>query len=522
MVSISAVSALQTAKPQPAAPSSSSSGGFADALAASSDQQATSPVRAVPDAQGAESVDGRQKIAVDGKDLPDKDDGDQKDDDARDQNDASGTVADPTIIDLSWVSPQALPPAPPPPPVTTVSGGGFSVAFTSGTALPLPVGAEPSAIAQAGTDADGADASKLAPGKAIADLATQGKVGDTPASAPAAASSQKPADSSDPIDALAAALRDRLSSGSTSAAPPSASAANQATPAANPATASTAANPAAAAGIVAPAIVAQAAAAPTATNTAPPGSEGDESSTTAAATSAVAAQATTNGAAQGIAARRGDARAQRVGGVATPASAQADAPARSAIGVVQPAARAFADSIAAAQVPSRRLLRDLADSDQNGGIGSLTGLSTSGSDAIRAPVSSPVIDTGNSKWLEQTIDHIEALRDAANAQDTRIRLVPDALGKVAIALTRDGDTLHVRFSAEQPETRQLLTDAQPKLAEIAAQRGIRIGQSTVDSGQGGGQQRQPETARQPIANRLAVNTTPEPTDDSADQDGWIA
>lgn len=521
MVSISAVSALQTVKPQSAAPSSSSSGGFADALAASSDQQATSPVKAVPDAQGAESVDGRQKIAVDGKDLPDKGDGDQKDDDAKDQNDASGTVTDPTLIDLSWITPQALPPAPPPPPVAAVSGGGFNVAFTSGAALPLLVSAEQSAIAQTGADADDVEAGKLTPGKAIADPVAQGKAGDTPTSATADASSQKPADSSDPIDALAAALRDRLSGGTAGAAPPSANAANQATPTAGPVTASTATNQATTAAIVAPAIVAQAATS-TDTKTSPPGSEGDDASGTTAVASSVAAQATANNIGQGISARRADARAQRAGGVATLASAQADAPARSAVGLVQPAARAFADSIAAAQAPSRRLSRDLVDIDQNGGIASLTGFSASGSDAIRAPVSSPVVDTTNSKWLEQTIDHIETLRDAANAQDTRIRLVPDALGKVDIALTRDGDTLHVRFSAEQPETRQLLADAQPKLAEIAAQRGIRIGQSTVDSGQGGGQQRQPETARQPIANRLAVNTTPEPTDDSADQDGWIA
>ena len=62
------------------------------------------------------------------------------------------------------------------------------------------------------------------------------------------------------------------------------------------------------------------------------------------------------------------------------------------------------------------------------------------------------------------IAHIETLRDNADAGDTRIRLIPDALGTIDVAVKRDHDTLHVQFTAEQATTRTLIQDAQPRLA----------------------------------------------------------
>jgi flagellar hook-length control protein FliK len=96
------------------------------------------------------------------------------------------------------------------------------------------------------------------------------------------------------------------------------------------------------------------------------------------------------------------------------------------------------------------------------------------------------------------IAHIEQLRDAANAVDTRIRLIPDALGTIDVAVSRDGDTLNVRFTADQATTRTLLHDAQPRLAAIAEERGLRLGQTAVDAGTAGStpqQQRQPQQPR---------------------------
>ncbi len=107
------------------------------------------------------------------------------------------------------------------------------------------------------------------------------------------------------------------------------------------------------------------------------------------------------------------------------------------------------------------------------------------------------LDLTRDSGLQRMIDRIETLRDAVGdatgdgagdgtgASDTRIRLVPDALGSVDIAVRREGDRVHVRFTAEQEATRALIAEAQPRLTELAAARGVRIGETSV--GTGGGQ-----------------------------------
>ncbi len=90
--------------------------------------------------------------------------------------------------------------------------------------------------------------------------------------------------------------------------------------------------------------------------------------------------------------------------------------------------------------------------------------------------------------LQGVIDRIEILRDTAtdgaNARDTRIRLVPDALGSVDIAVRKDGDVVHVHFTAENRTSAVLLADAQPRLAELAEARGVKLGQASVSTGDG--------------------------------------
>ncbi len=97
------------------------------------------------------------------------------------------------------------------------------------------------------------------------------------------------------------------------------------------------------------------------------------------------------------------------------------------------------------------------------------------------------------------IDRIELLRDDVNARDTRIRLMPDALGNIDLSVRKDGDAVHVHFTAENQATRTLLTEAQPRLAELAEARGVKLGGATVDAGTGGGANHQPrfEPARAP-------------------------
>jgi flagellar hook-length control protein FliK len=118
------------------------------------------------------------------------------------------------------------------------------------------------------------------------------------------------------------------------------------------------------------------------------------------------------------------------------------------------------------------------------------------------------LDMGRQDWPQKMIDRIEALRDDANANDTSIRLKPDALGRIDVSLRTHADgAVTVRFTAEQPTTRALLADAAPQLNAAAEARGIRLTGTSVDlsgSGMTGGDRPGPEAdRRKDSGNRLA-------------------
>ncbi|MDT8760661.1 flagellar hook-length control protein FliK [Sphingomonas psychrotolerans] len=104
------------------------------------------------------------------------------------------------------------------------------------------------------------------------------------------------------------------------------------------------------------------------------------------------------------------------------------------------------------------------------------------------PVSAPAgaqqgaLDTRRQEWVGKMVEHIEALRDAAPVRETRLSLAPEALGKVEIAIRHEGERVHVHFATETPAARQLIADAQPRLAELAEARGLKLGQTSFESG----------------------------------------
>jgi len=121
--------------------------------------------------------------------------------------------------------------------------------------------------------------------------------------------------------------------------------------------------------------------------------------------------------------------------------------------------------------------------------------------AATGDVQQAPLDTRRGDFPHQMIDRIEQLRDDANANDTRIRLVPDALGQIDVTMRREGDAVHVHFAAEQAATRSLLEDARPQLADIAAARGIALGQTSV--GPDGGNRQPPSPTPSPSPSRQA-------------------
>ncbi|HEX8389763.1 MAG TPA: flagellar hook-length control protein FliK [Sphingomonas sp.] len=108
-----------------------------------------------------------------------------------------------------------------------------------------------------------------------------------------------------------------------------------------------------------------------------------------------------------------------------------------------------------------------------------------------AETAAPPIDLRQERWPSAMIERIERMRDDVDAADTRVRLVPDALGAIEVDVRQDGDTLHVRFTAEQSATRALLEEAAPRLAEAADARGLKLGQTAVGADGAGGDRRQP-------------------------------
>lgn len=132
-------------------------------------------------------------------------------------------------------------------------------------------------------------------------------------------------------------------------------------------------------------------------------------------------------------------------------------------------------------------------------VGATTAHEIKIADAQQAP-----LDMRQERWPHAMIERIEMLRDAADAVDTRIRLVPDALGAIDVSVKTEGDTVRVHFNAEQTATRTLLADAQPRLAELAEARGLKLSQGSLGEGSAH-QQRAPATPRTP--NRPAPVST---------------
>ncbi|MGC5798563.1 flagellar hook-length control protein FliK [Sphingomonas sp. NFX23] len=140
-------------------------------------------------------------------------------------------------------------------------------------------------------------------------------------------------------------------------------------------------------------------------------------------------------------------------------------------------------------------------------IGATTTHEIKVADAQQAP-----LDMRQERWPHAMIERIEMLRDAADAVDTRIRLVPDALGAIDVSVKTDGDTVRVHFNAEQAATRTLLADAQPRLAELAEARGLKLSQGSLGDSGADQQQRAPaapQTPNRPAPVSTVIANTPD-------------
>jgi len=148
-----------------------------------------------------------------------------------------------------------------------------------------------------------------------------------------------------------------------------------------------------------------------------------------------------------------------------------------------------------------------------------------------APAAQAPVDT-NGDWIAAMIDRISDLRDGAGSiRETRIRLLPDALGAIDIAIRKGKAGLSLSFTADNDHARRLLAEHAPRLAEIAEQRGLRLAEARIETGDAG-MQAGDERRRPPLPSPVPevrrdvdapVGDLPElPPPALRDTRGWLA
>ena len=145
-----------------------------------------------------------------------------------------------------------------------------------------------------------------------------------------------------------------------------------------------------------------------------------------------------------------------------------------------PAIVALAANVPAAPAPLRRALA--VDSVALAILPSAPDAGQPHAVSAAADVQQSALDTRRQEWMGKMVEQIEALRDPAPVRETRLSLAPEALGKVDVSIRHDGDRVHVHFATETPAARQLIADAQPRLSELAEARGLKLGQTSFESG----------------------------------------
>ena len=172
-------------------------------------------------------------------------------------------------------------------------------------------------------------------------------------------------------------------------------------------------------------------------------------------------------------------------------------PQAAAVPAIAPAAQVFAAAIHQAVRDERRL-------DPAEGLIASMGIASSAAAGSEGMAAAPIVMTSND-WPMKMIGRIEMIRDALDAVDTSIRLVPDKLGAIDVSLRREGDAVAVQMIAQNPETRQILAEAQPRLVELAEARGLKLSAHLGDGSSTGQQHQQPQAQRTPTGGPATSN-----------------
>ena len=101
---------------------------------------------------------------------------------------------------------------------------------------------------------------------------------------------------------------------------------------------------------------------------------------------------------------------------------------------------------------------------------------------------------GTPAWDNQVAQKIVWMVGGAE-QSASLTLNPPELGPLQVVLSVTNDMASVTFSSAQPEVRQALEDAMPKLRDMMSENGIALGNASVNDGAAGQQQNDGQPAR---------------------------
>jgi len=116
----------------------------------------------------------------------------------------------------------------------------------------------------------------------------------------------------------------------------------------------------------------------------------------------------------------------------------------------------------------------------------------------------PTPRVGTPAW-DQALGQKVVWMVAGEQQSASLTLNPPDLGPLQVVLNVSNSQANATFIAAQPEVRQALEAAMPKLRDMLGEAGIQLEQSSVSSGtpnqQGGFEQQGSQSARAPYGNR---------------------
>ncbi|KRB93324.1 flagellar hook-length control protein FliK [Noviherbaspirillum sp. Root189] len=128
--------------------------------------------------------------------------------------------------------------------------------------------------------------------------------------------------------------------------------------------------------------------------------------------------------------------------------------------------------------------------------------------AVAAQAAAKLTPAVGSPGWDQALSQKVVWMVAGEQQSASLTLNPPDLGPLQVVLSVSNSHANATFTAAQPEVRQALEAAMPKLREMLGEAGIQLGQATVNSGsanQQGAQDQQASHARREIDNGNSSN-----------------